>query len=234
MTGDRRGARAVFAALADLVVPLECGGCGRPGIPWCEQCDRRLADVPRPLTPRIDPGVPVWAMARYGGPMASAIVNLKEHRRRDLAPVLGGVLANGLVDLARWEELPAPRRLVLVPAPTRVLAARSRGGDTVTAVAQAAADRLGDGVRVAPVLATAALTRDSAGLGAGARNANLAGAVRLRRPLPPAVVGREGRSGVPVVLVDDVLTTGATAAHAVARLRACGAQVAAVVVLSGA
>lgn len=166
--------------------------------------------------------------------MAAAIVNLKEHRRRDLASILGAVLANGLVDLARWGELPAPRRLVLVPAPTRMLAARRRGGDTVTALARAAAHRLGDGVRVAPVLATAALTRDSAGLGAGARNSNLAGAVRLRRPLPPAVLGCDGRPGAPVVVVDDVLTTGATAAHAVARLRACGAQVAAIVVLSGA
>lgn len=184
--------------------------------------------------PRIDPGVPVWAMARYGGPMASAIVNLKEHRRRDLAPILGGVLAGGLVDLARWDELPSSGRLVLVPAPTRLLAARSRGGDTVTAVARAASDRLGDGVRVAPVLVTASFTRDSAGLGAGARSANLAGAVRLRRPLPPAVTGRNGRPGAPVVVVDDVLTTGATAAHAVTTLQRCGAAVAAVVVLSGA
>ena len=234
MAGDRGDARAVVAALADLVVPLECGGCTRPGTPWCDTCARRLTDVPRQLTPRIDPGVPVWAMARYGGPMASAIVNLKEHRRRDLAPILGGVLASGLVDLARWGELPSSRRLVLIPAPTRTLAARRRGGDTVTEIARGAADRLGAGVRVAPVLATAAFTRDSAGLGAGARNANLTGAVRLRRPLPPTVVGRDDRPGVPVVVVDDVLTTGATAAHATARLRAEGVDVVAIVVLSGA
>lgn len=173
-------------------------------------------------------------MARYGGPMAAAVVNLKEHGRRDLAPVLGRVLADGLVMLARWGDLPAAQRVALIPAPTRVLAARTRGGDTVTAVAQSAAEALGAGVRVVPVLSTAALTRDSAALGAGARNANLAGAVRLRRPLPPAVIGAAGRPGAPVVLVDDVLTTGATAAHAVARLRASGADVAAVVVLAGA
>ncbi|NLG45776.1 ComF family protein [Gordonia sp. (in: high G+C Gram-positive bacteria)] len=234
MTGEHGGVRAILAALADLVVPEECGGCGRPGTPWCECCAARLIDVPRQVFPRIDPGIPVWSMARYGGPMASAVVNLKEHRRRDLAPVLGGALARGLVALGRWGELPQSRRLVLVPAPTRILAARSRGGDTVTAVAEEAAAILGAGIRVAPVLATGALTRDSAGLGAGARSANLAGAERLRRPLPTAVIGDRRRPGVPVVLVDDVLTTGATAAHAAAELTRNGASVAAVVVLANA
>lgn len=234
MAGEHGGARAVLAALADLVVPEECGGCGRPGTSWCERCDARLMDVPRRVVPRIDPGIPVWSMARYGGPMASAVVNLKEHRRRDLAPVLGGAVARGLVELARWGELPPSNRLVLVPAPTRVLAARTRGGDTVTAIAEEAAAVLGATVRVAPVLATAALTRDSAGLGAGARSANLAGAVRLRRALPAALLGTPERPGVPVVLVDDVLTTGATAAHAAAQLARNGASVAAVVVLANA
>ncbi|MGB3698061.1 MAG: ComF family protein [Gordonia sp. (in: high G+C Gram-positive bacteria)] len=230
MTGDRFGVRAVGAALGDLVAPVECGGCGRPAVRWCDRCAAGLRDVPRLLAPRIDPGVPVWAIGRYGGPMASAVIDLKEHRRRDLAPVLGRLLADGLVDLARWGDLPSSARLTLVPAPTRMLAARVRGGDTVTAVAAEAAAVLGPAVRVTPLLATAALTRDSAALGAGARHANLAGAVRLRRPLPEALK----RARVPVILVDDVLTTGATAAHAARVLRRAGAHVAAVVVLAGA
>ncbi|KXT58703.1 phosphoribosyltransferase [Gordonia sp. QH-12] len=224
----------MLAALADLAVPRECGGCGRPGTPWCDACRARLDDVPRQLSPRVDPGVPVWAMARYGGPMASAVVNLKEHRRRDLAPVLGRVLADGILSLAQWGELPASDRLALVPAPTRAWAARSRGGDTVTALAREAADVLGGRVRVVPALVTAAWTRDSAGLGAGARGANLAGAVRLRRPLPSALVGAGAGPAVPVVVVDDVLTTGATVAQAVRRLRCSGAAVTGAVVLAGA
>lgn len=231
MAGDRppggaRRARAVLAGLADLVVPQECGGCSRPNTSWCPTCAARLIDVPRQLLPRIDPGVPVWATARYGGPMASAIVNLKEHRRTDLAPILGRVLADALVSLARWGDLPPGRTLILVPAPTRVLVARARGGDTVTAIAREAAAVLGPAVTVAPILSTAALTRDSASLSAGARNANLAGTVRVRSALPP-------RAG-PVIVVDDVMTTGATAAHAVGALRRMGTQVAAVVVLAGA
>ncbi|MGB3885019.1 MAG: ComF family protein [Gordonia sp. (in: high G+C Gram-positive bacteria)] len=222
----RLSARNVLAALADLVVPQECGGCGRPDTPWCETCATRLIDVPRLLVPRIDPGASAWALARYGGPVASAIVNLKEHRRADLAPILGRALAGALVSLASWGDLPAGRTLTLVPAPTRVFAARVRGGDTVTAVAREAAAALGPAVHVAPILSTAAFTRDSAALTAGERNANLAGAVSVKGRLP-SVDG-------PVVLFDDVLTTGATAAHAVAALAQSGTKVTAVVVLADA
>ncbi|WP_026917204.1 ComF family protein [Gordonia shandongensis] len=217
-------------ALADLVVPLECGGCGRPDVAWCRHCREAVRDVPRRLSPRIDPGVPTWACARYRGPAGVAVVNVKEHGRRDLVPVLGGLLTRSLVTLARWGDLPDAAGLALVPAPTRRSAARRRGGDTVTAVAREAASGMGPAVRVVPALVTSALTRDSAGLGAGARSANLSGAVRLAATLPEPVRS----SAAPTVVVDDVLTTGATAAQAVRVLRRHGARVVAVVVCTDA
>ncbi|MFT4089065.1 MAG: ComF family protein [Gordonia sp. (in: high G+C Gram-positive bacteria)] len=222
------GAGRFLSAAAELALPVECGGCRRPGTPWCRRCARTLDDVPLALSPRVDPAVGVWALGRYRGPLRGAIVDLKEHRRRDLASVLGRALARGLVTLAEWEQLPAGECLQLIPAPTRTLAARRRGGDPVTAVAYDAARRLGARVGVAPVLHSAAWARDSAGLGAGARTVNLAGAVRVARRLP------DGLSAGPAVLVDDVLTTGATAAVSVAALRRRGVRVAAVVVLAGA
>ncbi|MGH3816060.1 MAG: ComF family protein, partial [Pseudonocardiaceae bacterium] len=80
---------------------------------------------------------------------------------------------------------------------------------------------------VAPALRMAAGVRDSVGLQAAARQANLAGRVLLRRAgLPP--------TGTPVVLVDDVVTTGATAVACVAALLRAGVDTPAIVALAAA
>ena len=203
-------------ALLDAVLPLECGGCGAPQTRWCEACAAALrvhTDEPLVVSPRIDPGVPVFALGRYAGPRRRAIVALKEHGRRDLVAPLAAALADGAHRLAGWGILtPDP---TVVPAPTRRLAARRRGGDPVTRIAAAA------GLRVVPALRTAALVRDSTGLSSAARERNIAGRVRLTRRLAGEVL-----------LVDDVLTTGATAREAVRTLAAAGVGVAAVLVIA--
>ncbi|MFE0750255.1 ComF family protein [Gordonia sp. NPDC058843] len=219
--------RDVFDAGADLVFPVLCGGCGRPETRWCRRCERMLSDSPIAAHPRVDPGVAVWALGRYRGPHRQAIIAIKEHDRRDLARPLGAALARGVRALASWGELPDADRLLLIPAPTRRLTARRRGGDPVTAVAAYAAPALGGGVRVAPLLMTSAMARDSAGLDARARARNLRGAVRLR-------TGGEPDRGATAILVDDVLTTGATATESVRVLSENGIDVAAVVVLAAA
>ncbi len=215
----------LFDALVDLAVGDECGGCGRPGLPWCRRCERRIHDVPVLVRPRVSVGVPVWALGRYRQPHARAIVELKEHGRRDLAEPIGRALADGVRTLAGWGELPDADRLHLIPAPTRAIPARRRGGDTVTAFAGVAADRLGPGVCVTPMLRTSGITRDSMGLDARARASNMAGSIRLRR--------RAAISDGTSILVDDVMTTGATAAESVKVLARVGVSVACVVVVAG-
>lgn len=227
------GAWQVARAGADLVVPLLCGGCGRPGVRWCRSCDDVAHDAPIVLTPRVPLPVGAWALGRYRGPLRGAILELKEHGRRDLVAPLGSALAQGLVTLAAWSELPTvATELILVPAPTRMLSARRRGGDPVTAVAVEAARTLGARVGVAPLLRTSMWARDSAGLSARSRVDNLdhAVAVRLgaRRRIAPT------RPGTAVVLVDDVLTTGATACESIAVLAGIGVRVDAVLVVAGA
>ncbi|GAA3953369.1 ComF family protein [Gordonia caeni] len=226
------GMRGVLGAALELAVPVECGGCRRPGTPWCPRCAAAVRDDPVVLRPRVEIGVPAWATGRYRGPLRTAVVDLKEHRRADLVPVLGAVLARSLLRLAEWEAIVPAARLALVPAPTRVLSARRRGGDPVTALARDAAARLGPRVAAVPLLTIAPWTRDSAGLSAGGRLANLHGAVRLVRRPPPAL--KAPHPGTVVLLVDDVLTTGATAASAVTALEASGVAVSGVVVLAGA
>ncbi len=59
-----------MAPMLDLILPLECGGCGAPATRWCDACTTDLsvaADQPHVVNPRIDPQVPVFALGRYAG-----------------------------------------------------------------------------------------------------------------------------------------------------------------------
>lgn len=213
--------------LADLVMPLECGGCGAPSTRWCEACARTVAaraDEPVLVTPRLNPGVPVLALGRYAGPRRQAILAVKERGRTDLIGPLGDALRVGLTRLLTWGVVATP--LILVPAPTRATAARRRGGDPVARMARIAC---GSDATVVDALRMRALTKDSVGLSAGARQRNVAGRIRLRRSAVRSVrsVG-EGE----IVVVDDVVTTGATAAESVRVLQTAGARVVAVLVIA--
>lgn len=156
--------------------------------------------------------MPVWTLGPYSGARRNAVVAAKERGRRDLAAPLGLALAVAVARLRRWSECPAGPLLV-VPAPTRVRAARARGGDPVTRMACAAAahDR---SLHVHPVLVTAPTVRDSVGLSAAERQRNLAGRIRVRSAKVPRAL--------PVLVVDDILTTGATAAESARALRSAG------------
>jgi len=210
----------------DLVLPLECGGCGAPSTRWCDACVRRLAvaaDAPHVVTPRVHPGVPVFSLGRYAGPRRNAIVAVKEHGRADLIRPLGDALGDGLRRLLTWGMVGAP--LTVVPAPTRRLAARRRGGDPVMRMAVAATSG-GRDARVVQTLRMTALVRDSVGLSGAARRRNVAGRVRL--------CGSRNRLTGDVVVVDDIVTTGATVAESVRVLQTTGARVVAVLVLANA
>ena len=214
--------------LLDLVLPAECGGCRAPGSAWCPDCALALAGAePVALRPRVGGVPPAWAAGRYAGPWRGAVIAVKERGRRDLVVPLGSALARAVEQLRTWGELDPPELapLALVVAPSRGAAARRRGGDPVAAVARAAAQQLAPGrVAVLPCLRTARGARDSVGLSASERSENLRGRVRARGALPVP--------GSTVVLVDDVLTTGATAAAGTAALAARGVRVHAVVVLA--
>jgi predicted amidophosphoribosyltransferase len=205
--------------LLDLVLPLECGGCGAPGTRWCEACAGSLVvhtDEPMVITPRLDPGVPVFSLGRYAGSRRAAIIAMKDHGRTDLMRPLSAAVNAGVTRLVAWGVVELP--LTLVPAPTRGAAARRRGGDPVTAIARNAAV---PGTAVVPALRMRAFTRDSVGLSPAQRERNIAGRVRLRR----RVAGE-------VMLLDDVVTTGATGSESVRVLQTAGVRVAAILAVA--
>lgn len=196
----------------DLLLPRRCAGCGTPGEHLCPRCRQALRTPPRRISTRVDPHVPVWSLGPYDGTHRSVVLAMKERRHLAVRGLLGPVLAAAVEFLqVRGELIDAP---VLVPAPTRAKAARLRGGDPVTDVCRASGLAVSEALRHRPGVA------DQVGLGVEKRRQNLAGALEIRR-VPPG----------PVLLVDDVATTGSTLAASSEALFAAGCRVVGAVVI---
>jgi predicted amidophosphoribosyltransferase len=205
------GPRTLLEALADLVLPRTCAGCGRPGAVLCRRCAGLLA-VPHLATPRRFPVgfPPTVAAGAYAGPVRPAVLAFKERGRAELARPLGTALALAVAGvLAGVPDPYGP--VLLVPVPSSAAALRARGRDHVRELTRrAVAELAAAGVTAteARLLRRSGRVRDSAGLSAAQRRANLAGTFALRAD-PPAGT---------IVLVDDVVTSGATLTEAAAVL----------------
>jgi predicted amidophosphoribosyltransferase len=197
------------AALLDLVLPRSCAGCDQPGLGLCLACAGALSGAPRRTRPQpCPPGLPpLSAAADYAGPVRAVLLAHKEHGRLLLVRPLGAALAGAVALLA------PPAGAVLVPVPSSAAAVRARGHDHARRLAREAARR--SGLRARPLLVPRRAVADQAGLDARGRAANLAGALGARERL----------DGMVVVLVDDVVTTGATLVEAARALRSADAQV---------
>jgi len=223
--------RGTWSALLDLVLPADCPGCAEPGATrvLCGPCAAALASAtPRRVRPEPEPpGLPrCVALAAYAGTLRGALLAYKEKGRHGLAGPLGERLADVVAAAAG-----PPGRLVLVPVPATAAAARGRYGDHMRRLAgQAAAALRRRGRPAAVAYPLRALPRpDSAGLSSADRLRVAAGAFALSAGRLPALRAAVAAGARPV-LVDDVVTTGATLAAVAGGLRAAGVdpQVAAV------
>jgi predicted amidophosphoribosyltransferase len=199
------------AALADLVLPRTCAGCGLPGRLLCRRC-ASLLTRPRLATPRRLPWgfPPTVAAGAYRGPVRPAVLAFKERGRAELARPLGTALALAVAAVSR--AVPERRGpLLLVPVPSSRAALRTRGRDHVRELTRHAVAELraaGAPAAEARLLRRHGRVRDSAELSAAQRRANLAGTFLLEPRAP-----RPG-PGALLVLVDDVVTSGATLTEA--------------------
>lgn len=180
----------------------------------CDACGRALRGPARPARAAPAGLPPLWTVAAYEGPLRAILAAYKEHGRTSLAVPLGEALATSL--RAALAPGPDPPAVVWVPSGRR--AVRRRGHDPLRGLVEAAGRRLWAGgvpLTMVDALRQRGRVADQAGLTADERAANLRGAIEARAD----VAGRR------VVLVDDVVTTGASLAEAARALRAAGADV---------
>lgn len=184
------------AAVLELIAPSVCPGCDvprRPGHPLlCSRCRRSLVPLAQLRGVRT--------AVTYEGIGAELVRRFKFQGRNDALEVLLAVLAAQLAPLRFDGIVPVPRH------PVRI---RERGDDPVYRLGRALAREVGRPLW--PNLLRRTRARPAqAGLGLAARRRNVAGSFRARaRPL----------SGRRILLLDDVVTTGATLASAAAELR---------------
>lgn len=206
----------MLGEIADLLLPRYCAGCGESAEHWsvlCARCRRLLARPPQRVFPNVAVPAPVFALGPYADAHRGVILAMKERNNLAVRAHVGAVLAATLEHLEVRGDIAVAD--ALVPAPTRKANARARGGDPVRAVCEAS------GRNTCPALVLRSTTADQADLDEAGRRANLQGAVHVQK-LPSGSV----------VVVDDVVTTGATLEASVAALLARGVRVAGCVTLA--
>jgi ComF family protein len=215
--------RAVARALLELVWPPRCAACGAAvrAEPFCDVCAEAVDPVPpgcarcgqpgpdalcgacRAAPPAFDA---VRAGGLFGGPLADAIHAFKYQDRPALARPLGAWLA---------ARVALPPGAVIVSVPLARGRRLERGYDQAALLADALARPAGaSGRRLRAALRRVREGPPQVGRTREERARNVAGAFEA----VAAVAGKD------VVLVDDVVTTGATADAAAAALRRAGAR----------
>ena len=153
----------------------------------------------------------------YENAVRAVLLAHKERGALPLARALGRALAGAV--RAGTGQVGGPGPLLLVPVPSARRAVAARGHDPARRIALAAAGELRRGgipAGVVPVLRQRRPVADQSGLGARQRQANLAGALEV------VAGGERLLAGGRVVLVDDLMTTGASLTEAARAVRAAG------------
>ena len=216
-------------SILDLVLGRVCAGCDEPGTLLCTRC---TSDLEPRIRRRhdVDMGdvmaglrIPVVCAVDYRGAARQVLYRYKDHRIRQLAGPLSRPLAASIAFAAAQVGAPLQTTL-LTPMPTRSSSVRRRGFDATAHLVRKAQRRC-HAAGVHPLLRDVRSVGATKTMGALEREQRTIDAFRLirERSLPAG----------PVILIDDVITTGATVKEAAGTLVLAGVQVVAVATLAG-
>lgn len=194
------GQLTVHNLLQDLIFTPTCIGCGRFGISVCSQC---LANLDPPQVKQISNVDEVICVGDYSGWLKEALIEYKSGKYQ---------LARGLAETLLEKPLSQIEPFVVVPIPTSDEKIKLRQIDTISNLATFL-NRLDRRYRVVKSLAITKKVTDQVGLNEHQRFINLQGAFSAKTRVPETVI-----------LLDDVITTGATMSAAAQALKIAGAK----------
>jgi len=200
-------------SLAELIFPSRCIGCSQIGISICSTCRKSWhSHIYHRTIKVLDTSYPVISAIEYS-PIASRVLMRAKEANQEAADQL---LVNALSHSLRY-FLKNFGFGDLVPIPSRRSATRKRGRDFMQEITDSVAEN--ESIKSLQILQHQRAVRDQSQLNSQQRSRNIAGAFSTSFNL--AEVRDSGNIG-PLIIVDDLVTTGATLAEAIRALRTAG------------
>lgn len=211
------GLTGAWGLIRDVVWPRGCAGCDEPDAVLCKRCSRRFAEVVPFAMPETIDGEG-YACAWYRGAVRRAILGWKDHGDEECDDAFSALIRR-LATNCLSGRIHASKNIWVIPAPSSAASLRRRGRWQTRVLARAVVDACHDMYSAADVMMVPALVMRhvqgrSVQTHSGQRSQRVAGGVVMRRM--PSCRGNDA------IIVDDIVTTGATMRQCVETVNSAG------------